>query len=100
MRYLRSLSASLPLVLSLRDCGNNSRPAELSVTDISELPGAYKSAAAVRRQRYGLAEVVDEVLPYGCMMAGDWQADAPWHKSGRRARNRPTWPERDVGCGA
>lgn len=77
----------MPLVLSLRDCANNSRPAELSVTDISELPSAYKSAAAVRRQieRYGLAEVVDEVLPYGCIMAGDWQADAPWRKK-RQAR--------------
>jgi len=52
------------------------------VTDISELPSAYKSAAAVRRQieRYGLAEIVDEVLPYGCIMAGDWEANAPWRK--------------------
>lgn len=50
------------------------------VTDISELPSAYKSAEAVRAQieRYGLAEVVDEVLPYGCIMAGDWEATAPW----------------------
>ncbi|MBB6464530.1 hypothetical protein HNQ96_000377 [Aminobacter lissarensis] len=56
-------------------------------TDISELPSAYKNAAAVRRQieRYGLAEIVDEVLPYGCIMAGDWQADAPWRKK-RQAR--------------
>lgn len=52
-----------------------------------ELPSAYKNAAAVRRQieHYGLAEVVDEVLPYGCIMAGDWQADAPWRKK-RQAR--------------
>jgi tRNA-splicing ligase RtcB len=58
------------------------------VTDISELPSAYKSAAAVRRQieDYGLAEIVDEVLPYGCIMAGDWEADAPWRKK-RRARS-------------
>lgn len=56
------------------------------VTDISELPSAYKSAASVRRQieHYGLAEVVDEVLPYGCIMAGDWQADAPWRKKKQR----------------
>ena len=58
------------------------------VTDISELPSAYKSAAAVRRQieRYGLAEIVDEVLPYGCIMAGDWEANAPWRKK-KQARS-------------
>ncbi|MBY0364231.1 MAG: RtcB family protein [Phreatobacter sp.] len=58
-------------------------------TDISELPSAYKNAAAVRAQieRYGLAEIVDEVLPYGCIMAGDWDADAPWRRK-REARNK------------
>jgi tRNA-splicing ligase RtcB len=57
------------------------------MTDISELPSAYKSAAAVRRQieRYGLAEIVDEVLPHGCIMAGDWEVNAPWRK---KKRNR------------
>lgn len=60
------------------------------VTDISELPSAYKSAASVRRQieHYGLAEVVDEVLPYGCIMAGDWQADAPWRKKKQRQQGQ------------
>lgn len=55
--------------------------------DISELPSAYKSAASVRRQieRFGLAEVVDEVLPYGSIMAGDWEADAPWRRRKRAA---------------
>lgn len=50
--------------------------------DISELPSAYKSAKAVQAQMktFGLGEVVDEILPYGCMMAGDWQKDAPWRK--------------------
>ncbi len=58
------------------------------VTDISELQSADKSAAAVRRQieDYGLAEIVDEVLPYGCIMAGDWEADAPWRKK-RKGRD-------------
>ena len=58
------------------------------VVDISELPSAYKNAAAVRRQieHYGLAEIVDEVQPYGCIMAGDWEANAPWRKK-RRLRN-------------
>lgn len=52
------------------------------ITDISELPSAYKSAAEVRRQiaHFGLAEVVDEVIPHGSIMAGDWQANAPWRR--------------------
>jgi tRNA-splicing ligase RtcB len=45
--------------------------------DVSEMPGGYKNAAAVREQieTFGLADVVDEVLPYGCIMAGeiDWR---------------------------
>jgi RNA-splicing ligase RtcB len=50
--------------------------------DISELPSAYKNAAAVREQmdKFGLGTVQDEVLPYGCIMAGDWQKNAPWKK--------------------
>ena len=48
-------------------------------------PSAYKNAATVRRQieSFGLAELVDEVVPYGCIMAGDWEANAPWRKHGR-----------------
>ncbi len=59
------------------------------VTDISELPSAYKSAASVRRQigHYGLAEVVDEVLPHGCIMAGDWERDAPWRRKKQRQQD-------------
>jgi hypothetical protein len=56
------------------------------IPDLSELPGAYKSAAAVRRQiaEYGLAEVVDTIEPVGSIMAGDWQRDAPWRKKKKR----------------
>lgn len=56
--------------------------------DISELPSAYKSAKTVRSQmeEYGLGEVIDEVKPYGCIMAGDYQVNAPWRKK-RRERN-------------
>jgi len=45
------------------------------VPDISELPSAYKNASAVRAQieRYGLAEIVDEVVPYGSIMAGAFE---------------------------
>ena len=48
--------------------------------DVSELPTAYKPAATVRRQMadFGLADVVDEIRPYGSIMAGDWERDAPW----------------------
>ena len=55
--------------------------------DISELPSAYKNANAVRSQmdEFGLGTVVDEVLPYGSIMAGNWQKNAPW-KNKRRKR--------------
>ena len=41
--------------------------------DITELPSAYKNAETVQRQmvEFGLGEVVDRVLPYGCIMAGN-----------------------------
>lgn len=60
------------------------------VPDVSELPGAYKNAAAVRRQiaDFGLAEVVDQIEPLGCIMAGDWQRDAPWRKKKAAAKPR------------
>jgi tRNA-splicing ligase RtcB (3'-phosphate/5'-hydroxy nucleic acid ligase) len=50
--------------------------------DISELPSAYKNAQTVQAQmqEFNLGEVVDEIMPYGCIMAGDWEADAPWRK--------------------
>lgn len=41
--------------------------------DLSELPSAYKDPNVVRAQmtKYGLARIVDEVLPSGSLMAGD-----------------------------
>lgn len=55
----------------------------MGMTDISELPSAYKNAAAVKKQigEFGLAEIIDEVMPYGCIMAGDWEKNAPWRKN-------------------
>jgi tRNA-splicing ligase RtcB len=49
--------------------------------DTSEMPGGYKNAESVRGQiaRFGLAEIVDEVLPYGCIMAGE----IDWRKAGK-----------------
>ena len=56
--------------------------------DISELPTAYKSAATVRTQmkQFNLGAVIDEVQPYGCIMAGDWQKNAPWRKRKRKKK--------------
>lgn len=49
--------------------------------DLSETPVAYKNAAAVKAQiaSFGLAQVVAEIQPLGCIMAGD---------SGRSWRDR------------
>lgn len=54
--------------------------------DITELPSAYKNAKAVRNQmdEFGLGKVVDEVIPYGCIMAGDFGKNAPWKLKKRR----------------
>ncbi len=51
--------------------------------DISELPSAYKNADMVKRQmaEFGLGEVIDEIIPYGCLMAGDMDVDAHWKKN-------------------
>ena len=55
--------------------------------DASELPSSYKNASNVLRQinKFNLAEVVDYIDPYGCMMAGDvppfWMSKK---KKGRR----------------
>ncbi|MFK7850219.1 MAG: RtcB family protein, partial [Akkermansiaceae bacterium] len=48
------------------------------VPDLSETPVAYKNAAEVKRQieDFGLAEVVAEIRPLGCIMAG--HIDPPW----------------------
>ncbi|MEM9428153.1 MAG: RtcB family protein [Pseudomonadota bacterium] len=53
--------------------------------DLSELPSAYKNPVAVRAQMaaFDLADVVDEIMPYGAIMAGDWEHDAPWRRKRR-----------------
>jgi tRNA-splicing ligase RtcB (3'-phosphate/5'-hydroxy nucleic acid ligase) len=54
--------------------------------DASELPSSYKRAGAVTEQirAFGLAEVVDCIDPYGCIMAGDMPQ--PWQKDKRGRR--------------
>lgn len=58
--------------------------------DISELPSAYKDAKSVRRQmdEFKLGTIIDEVIPYGCIMAGDWQANAPWRKKREKRESK------------
>lgn len=58
--------------------------------DISELPTAYKNAQSVQdqMQEFGLGEVVDHIDPYGCIMAGDWERDAPWRKRRNKRRRK------------
>ena len=58
--------------------------------DISELPSAYKNARNVQNQmkEFGLGVVVDEIMPYGCIMAGDWDFDAPWKVKVRLKREQ------------
>jgi RNA-splicing ligase RtcB len=54
--------------------------------DYSELPAAYKNAASVRAQieKYGLARIADAIEPYGSIMAGDWEQDAPWRRKNKQ----------------
>lgn len=56
--------------------------------DITELPSAYKNADNVRKQmqEFGLGSVIDEVQPYGCIMAGDVDKKAYWKD--RKARKK------------
>ncbi|MCH2223150.1 MAG: RtcB family protein [Crocinitomicaceae bacterium] len=58
--------------------------------DVTELPSAYKNAENVRNQmdEFGLGTVIDEVMPYGCIMAGDWQKNAPWKVKRRKKQER------------
>ena len=57
--------------------------------DISELPSAYKNADSVVKdmQVYDLADVVDRVMPYGSIMAGDWQRGVSWKEMRANKRN-------------
>lgn len=52
------------------------------IPDPSELPEAYKNSGKVISvlKEKNLARVVDRVMPYGSIMAGDWEQDAPWRK--------------------
>lgn len=55
--------------------------------DLSELPLAYKDATKVKAQiaRFGLATVVGEIQPQGCIMAGE-APEPPWVRARREKR--------------
>lgn len=55
------------------------------IPDPTELPSGYKNAGQVRRliEKFDLAKVVDEVIPYGSIMAGDWEQNAPWKRKNK-----------------
>lgn len=55
--------------------------------DLSESPLAYKDATAVKTQidRFGLATVVGEIQPRGCIMAGE-APEPHWQKARREKR--------------
>lgn len=57
------------------------------VPDLSESPLAYKDAAKVKAQivRFGLANVVGEIQPQGCIMAGE-APEPPWIRARREKR--------------
>jgi len=59
------------------------------ITDISELPSAYKNADAVVKDMnaFSLATVVDRVMPFGSIMAGGGNHDARWRKK-RKSRDQ------------
>nr|WP_136657499.1 RtcB family protein [Nitratireductor sp. XY-223] len=77
-RFLKEYEPVIPADIDVRFyCG---------IPDKSELPDAYKSADQVREQirKHELANVVDMVDPFGSIMAGDWERDAPWRKRKRQ----------------
>lgn len=55
--------------------------------DISELPSAYKNANTVRAQmkEFKLGNVVDEIVPYGSIMAGDIGYRGKWRRRRKKS---------------
>ncbi|MEM7509116.1 MAG: RtcB family protein [Pseudomonadota bacterium] len=85
--HMRRMGAETPAERLARETEGIDARFFSGVPDASELPSAYKPAATVVRQieQFGLAEVVDYVDPYGCIMAGDWLK--PFRER-RRAKRR------------
>lgn len=58
--------------------------------DITELPSAYKNASTVQKQmkEFGLGTVIDQVLPFGCIMAGNTKKNPPWKNKKKRPKRK------------
>lgn len=72
--YLKGLEDRLPEDVVKEQTGNIDVRFFHGTPDLSELPEAYKDASSIVQQiqQFNLGEVVDRILPYGCIMAGDW----------------------------
>lgn len=64
--------------------------------DLSESPLGYKDASQVKAQidRFGLATVVGEIQPQGCIMAGE-APEPPWMRARREKQSRHRADRRD-----
>ena len=65
--------------------------------DLSESPLGYKDATKVKAQidQFGLATVVGEIQPRGCIMAGE-AAEQPWQRARRVKRARHKGERQDA----
>ncbi|WP_221405028.1 DUF6331 family protein [Aurantibacter aestuarii] len=83
-RHRKSKSGSIMQIFKEETKGIDARFFSKEI-DITELPSAYKNAKTVRAQmdEFNLGKVIDEVMPYGSIMAGDWQKNAPWKLKAR-----------------
>lgn len=65
-QFLREFAPQMPENIDVRFYSGRA--------DFSELPGAYKNAAAVTAaiSRHGLARIEDRILPYGSIMGGEF----------------------------
>lgn len=66
--------------------------------EISKLSNTYKDASADRAQieKYDHAMIENQVLPYGCIMAGDWEHNASWEIKVRKKREAKAKHEADA----
>ena len=66
--------------------------------DPTEMPSAYTDAGKIRAEitARGLAEIVATIEPFGAVMAGDWEIDAPWRTKRAAAATEPKSDARDA----
>ena len=87
--HMRRLGATTPdAALAAETAGLDIR-FHAGKVDASELPSSYKPASAVAAQieTFGLAEIVDHIDPYGCIMAGELPRFQRRPKGARRSRD-------------